>query len=79
MEKVLTAAQVILSKTDDFKSFEEKYNKNLRFHGDRLADGATFVFDIANGYSLIINFSDYSYRSFSIIHESLDGDTLTHI
>jgi len=77
--KLLAKAKDILDRTDDFSKFEEKYSQNLRMHGERMVDGAVFVFDLKEGYSLLVFFSDYSFDYFSIIHKSLNGDILQYV
>jgi hypothetical protein len=72
-------AEAILDKADDFSTFASEYDQNLRMHGERLVDGAIFVFDLGKNYSLVVNFSDYSFDNFSLIHESADSFLLNHI
>jgi len=79
MKEILLKAQAILDKTDDFKAFETEYNQNLRMQGERVFDGAIFVFDLNKDYTLVVSFSEYSFDNFSIIHKSLDEDLLLHI
>jgi hypothetical protein len=76
---MLSEASTILSRTDDWQAFEKEYSGNLRFSGERMVDGAVFVFDLAKEYTLLVSFSDYSFDNFSIIHKSLSGDVLEQI
>lgn len=79
MKELLKKVDVILEKTDDFESFKDEYYENLRMHGERLADGAVFFFDLGDNYSLVITFTDYLFENFSIIHRSLNSDMLFDI
>ena len=78
-KQALAGAQAILVKTDNFSEFSNEYGQHLRMHGDRLTDGAIFIFNLNDGYSLVIRFIDNSFENFSIIHQSLDSDLLLHV
>lgn len=72
-------AQTILAKTTDFRLFEEEFAENLRFSGERMADGATFVFELEEDYLLIVSFSDYNFDDFAIVHKSFNGNLMNYL
>jgi len=78
-KEILKKAQTILDKTDDWGAFEVEYDQHLRMHGERMVDGAIFVFKLDDDYTLVVRFSDYSFDDFSIIHKSVDKELLLFI
>lgn len=79
--KALEEATDILyqAQTLQFHEFEEAHGHNLHSHGERMVDGARFVFDLDKEYKLIVDFADYSFENFSIIHKSFDDETLIYL
>lgn len=49
-------------------NFHEKYANNLRGTGERSADYMVYVFEMIDESILIIDFTDYSFESFSVVN-----------
>lgn len=76
--KIFNKVKAILAKAEDFNSFETEFFQYLRFTGERMIDGATFVIELDQYYNLWIQFSDAELDYYSIIHKSFNGELLQY-
>lgn len=59
-DSVLEYSQILAQFADrDFKKFCKMYDQYVSAHGERYADGAVFVFDLTDDYTLYLSTEDY--------------------
>ena len=77
--KIFDKAKAILAKAEDFSSFEKEFFQYLRFSGERNVDGATYVIELDENYNLWVQFTDYVFDFYSIIHKSFIGELIQYV
>lgn len=77
--KIFNKAKAILAKAEDFSSFETEFFQYLRFSGERMVDGATYVIELDQNYNLWVQFTDAELDLYSIIHRSFNGELVQYV
>lgn len=75
---VLEYAQILAESADrDFKKFCAMYDQYVLAHGERYSDGAMFVFDLTDDYTLYLSTVEYKVEGLKVEFKPIESVTET--
>lgn len=77
-DSVLEYAQILAESADrDFDKFCKMYDRYVMAHGERYSDGALFVFDLTDDYTLYLSTVGYKVEGLKIKFRPIESVTET--
>ena len=61
----------------DFEKFSKIYDKYVMAHGERYSDGAMFVFDLTDDYTLYLSTVEYKVEGLKVEFKPIESITET--
>lgn len=75
-DSVLEYSKILAQFADrDFKKFCNMYDQYVMANGERYADGALFVFDLTDDYTLYLSTSDYKVDGLKVEFKPIESIT----
>ena len=75
---VLDYSQILAESADrDFKKFCDMYDQYVMTHGERYSDGAMFVFNLTDDYTLYLSTVDYKVEGLKVEFKPIESVTET--
>lgn len=73
---VLEYSQILAESADrDFKKFCDMYDQYVMAHGERYSDGAMFVFDLTDDYTLYLSTVEYKVEGLKVEFKPIESTT----